>query len=101
MGSLQSETLQKESLRLHPDIRGADPHVDVRRKGEMMYDLKWLEGYSGQTTEELIALEGEYRIDSLVLAFEQALAPSPSGSSWRTGSRYWRWRPRWPRRIPG
>jgi hypothetical protein len=38
-----------------------------------MVELKWLDGYSGQTTEELIALEGKYRNDSLVLAFEQAL----------------------------
>ena len=38
-----------------------------------MSELKWLDGYSGQTTEELVALEGEYRTDSLVLAFEQAL----------------------------
>jgi hypothetical protein len=33
----------------------------------------FLESYSGQTTDELIALEGRYRIDSIVLAFEQAL----------------------------
>jgi Domain of unknown function (DUF4375) len=33
----------------------------------------WLNGYSGQTVEELIALEGKYRIDSLVTAFEQAI----------------------------
>ncbi|MHB8997562.1 MAG: DMP19 family protein [Armatimonadota bacterium] len=38
-----------------------------------MIDLKWLEGYSGQSAEELIALEGEYRADSLVLAFEAAI----------------------------
>ena len=38
-----------------------------------MTDLKWLDQYTGQTTDELIALEGEYRTDSLVLAFEQAL----------------------------
>lgn len=38
-----------------------------------MGEAKWLDGYSGQTTEELIALEGQYRTDSLVLAFEQAL----------------------------
>lgn len=38
-----------------------------------MGELKWLDGYSGQTTDELIALEDEYRTDSLVLAFEQAL----------------------------
>ncbi len=34
---------------------------------------KWLDAYTGQTTDELIALAGEYRIDSIVLAFEQAL----------------------------
>jgi hypothetical protein len=35
--------------------------------------LNWLDEYSGQTVDELLALEGEYRLDSLVLAFEQAL----------------------------
>jgi len=34
---------------------------------------KWLDAYTGQTTDELIALEDDYRADSLVLAFEQAL----------------------------
>jgi hypothetical protein len=34
---------------------------------------KWLDGYDGQTTDELIALENDYRIDSIVLAFEQAV----------------------------
>ncbi|OGP61421.1 MAG: hypothetical protein A2V67_02005 [Deltaproteobacteria bacterium RBG_13_61_14] len=38
-----------------------------------MKELKWLDQYSGESVEELIALEGKYRIDSLVLAFEQAL----------------------------
>jgi Domain of unknown function (DUF4375) len=38
-----------------------------------MFAPKLLDGYTGQTVEELIALEGKYRIDSLVLAFEQAL----------------------------
>ncbi|MGA9721306.1 MAG: DUF4375 domain-containing protein [Candidatus Binatus sp.] len=38
-----------------------------------MSDLKFLKEYSGQTVEQLLSLEGEYRIDSLVLAFEQAL----------------------------
>lgn len=38
-----------------------------------MGELKWLDEYSGQSTDELIALEGEYRTDSLVLAFEQAI----------------------------
>jgi len=38
-----------------------------------MTELNWLEEYSGQTTDELISIEGEYKTDSLVLAFEQAL----------------------------
>ena len=38
-----------------------------------MSDLKLLSDYSGQTVEQLLSLEGEYRIDSLVLAFEQAV----------------------------
>jgi hypothetical protein len=38
-----------------------------------MADLKWLDGYSGETVDELIGLQGKYRTDSLVLAFEQAI----------------------------
>lgn len=34
---------------------------------------KFLPAYDGQTADELIALAAEYRIDSIVLAFEQAL----------------------------
>jgi hypothetical protein len=33
----------------------------------------WLEGYSGQTTDELIVLADTNRVDSVVIAFEQAL----------------------------
>jgi hypothetical protein len=39
-----------------------------------MGDLLWLDGYGGQTTDALLALDGTYRTDSLVLAFEQAIA---------------------------
>jgi hypothetical protein len=35
--------------------------------------LPFLEGYSGQTTDELIALEGTYRTDSLTAAFGEAV----------------------------
>jgi len=35
--------------------------------------VEWLSGYSGQSVDQLIALEGKYRIDSLVFAFEQAV----------------------------
>jgi hypothetical protein len=38
-----------------------------------MTDLKWLDGYSGQTTDELLALAAEYRTDSLAVAFEEAV----------------------------
>jgi Domain of unknown function (DUF4375) len=38
-----------------------------------MQKLKWLDGYSGQSTDALIAMASEYRIDSIVLAFEQAI----------------------------
>lgn len=38
-----------------------------------MQDLPWLDGYSGESADDLIALGGKYRTDSLVLAFEEAL----------------------------
>jgi hypothetical protein len=38
-----------------------------------MSDLPFLQNYSGQTVEQLLSLEGAYRIDSLVGAFEEAL----------------------------
>jgi hypothetical protein len=34
--------------------------------------------YDGQTTDELLALEGSYRTDSLVAAFEQAIQQKPA-----------------------
>jgi hypothetical protein len=42
----------------------------------------FLESYQGQSTEELLALESQFRIDSLVLAFEQAIqAKTPDSIS--------------------
>ena len=38
-----------------------------------MENKAFLESYDGQSTDELVALESSHRIDSLVLAFEQAL----------------------------
>lgn len=38
-----------------------------------MADLKFLDSYDGQSTDELIAMAETHRIDSIVLAFEQAL----------------------------
>ena len=47
-----------------PDLDGSKP--------------QWLDGYSGQTTDELIALEGTFRTDSIVVAFAQAIAQKAS-----------------------
>lgn len=38
-----------------------------------MPEPKWLDDYAGQTVDQLIALEDTHRVDSLLLAFEQAL----------------------------
>ena len=38
-----------------------------------MNEIEWLDNYSGQSTDELIALEGKYRTDSIVVAFEEAI----------------------------
>ena len=38
-----------------------------------MQKPRWLDSYSGESAEELIALESEYGIVSLILAFEQAV----------------------------
>ncbi len=38
-----------------------------------MTELEWFESYSGETTDQLLSLEGKYRTDSLVVAFEQAI----------------------------
>ena len=38
-----------------------------------MSEPRWLDQYTGQTTDELIGLNGVYRTDSIVLAFEQAI----------------------------
>ncbi len=55
-----------------PAIKAAELHCQTSKDAPMA-NLQWLDGYSGQTVEQLIALEGHYRTDSLVLAFEQAM----------------------------
>jgi len=42
-------------------------------KGSQIGNLGWLDGYSGETVDELLALEGKYRIDSVVLALDEAI----------------------------
>lgn len=38
-----------------------------------MSEEKWLPAYSGQTTDQLMSLRGQYRTDSILAAFEAAL----------------------------
>ncbi len=49
---------------------------------------RFLESYGGQTTEQLLAMEAEYRIDSLVLAFEQAIQMRDPQAPMTTQERY-------------
>ncbi len=67
---------------LHGDVRSQDltmlrPTFEESAKASLegisKRNPRWLSGYSGETVEELITLEGKYRIDSLVAAFEQAI----------------------------
>ncbi len=44
----------------------------VPQEKKNMGELKWFD-YSGQSTEEMLTLEGKYRTDSLVVAFDQAV----------------------------
>ncbi len=53
-----------------------------------MANDRWLEGYEGQTTDELLALENDYRIDSIVLAFEQAIAQKAASQPISKEERY-------------
>jgi hypothetical protein len=48
---------------------------------------EWLEMYDGQSTGELLAMRDGYRIDSLVVAFEEAIWRKPAESLTR-GERY-------------
>jgi hypothetical protein len=49
---------------------------------------EWFEAYGGQTTDELLALEGEYRIDSIVLAFEEAIQQKAASQAISKQERY-------------
>lgn len=66
-----------------PNVRLLRPPVLGRIRSQLRSGLgqgakptgpQWLDGYTGQTTAELLALEGGFRTDSIVLAFEQAIA---------------------------
>src|SRR5258708_24654240 len=69
-------------LRNHMVAHSAEVELRESRLGEASRssfkrigpsDLQWLDRYSGQTVEQLLALQGKFRTASLVLAFEQAI----------------------------
>ena len=45
----------------------------IKAESLIKQKAKFLKGYSAQSVEQLLSLESEYRIDSLVLAFEEAI----------------------------
>ena len=52
----------------------------------------FLESYGGQTIQQLIAMKHSHRVDSLVLAVEQALGGKPEAElsePKRVGPGYW------------
>jgi Domain of unknown function (DUF4375) len=49
---------------------------------------EWFDAYDGQTTEALLELEGLYRTDSLVLAFEEAIQRKAESSPISKEERY-------------
>jgi len=51
----------------------SDLNFVLNESWKKMADLQWLDSYSGQTLEQLLAMTNEYRVDSLVVALEQAL----------------------------
>lgn len=70
IASLEGEHRTQDLAMTHPTFeetaRASFERLRKRNPG-------WLNGYSGQTAEEILALEGKYRTDSLVAAFEQAI----------------------------
>jgi len=59
----------------HPaELESLSQEIQSNRVLAMKEKLQWLEAYSGQKTSELIGLEREYCIPSLILAFEEAIA---------------------------
>ena len=53
-----------------------------------MADAKWFDAYGGETTERLLELADEYRIDSLVVAFEEALQQKAASGTTSREERY-------------
>jgi len=72
VGPLIRKRIEAQAADFMPDNHLVNKATTDTTKKQISH-LEWLSGYSGQTTEELISLEGEYRTDSLVLAFEQAI----------------------------
>ena len=51
----------------------SEKSANISSPNSQSLNLDWLDECSGQSVEQLLSLEEKYRIDSLVLAFEQAI----------------------------
>ena len=49
---------------------------------------EWFDPYDGQSTDDLLALEGSHRIDSLVVAFEEAIQQQATSRPLSSEERY-------------
>jgi hypothetical protein len=65
------QTLSMTAPTMEENLRQMTERIAAHQKSQP--GSAWLNGYSGQSPEELLSLEGSYRIDSLVLAFEEAI----------------------------
>jgi hypothetical protein len=67
--------ISKERQRLGRKLRstGEESEWSCELQEAAMAELAWLNAYTGQTFDELLARERTHRIDSLVLAFEEAI----------------------------
>ena len=65
------QNLSMTAPTMKENLRQTKEHVAAHMKSRP--GPKSLDGYSGQSAEQLLSLEGSYRTDSLVLAFEQAI----------------------------
>ena len=82
-----------ERWKVHTPSKGSRGSKDAAK-------LAWLDRYSRSTVEPLLALEGEYQVDSIMLAFEQAIKQAVVKRNERGEGRvlrprnalFWRWK---------
>ena len=67
--NLEDRRQETENLEVTPAIDSAATSEAEGSTGQ----LEWFDGYDGHSVEELVALEGKYRVDSLVSTMNSVL----------------------------